>query len=756
MSYSVNKVFGYLVRGAVNAIADFEGQNVSIIEAELSERICMAPTAIHRFKAGYIPRDPMIIEVLAEAGVTRAYLSRAWLQRFLHAARYHDSAALIERLLPSEPATPKPSRMYDNIPPATSAQFVMRAEPYAAVLEGLSQRCAIVVVVSLGGMGKTSLVREIAVRCLYQSDTDRNIPHFDAAVWISDKDTSGATSLVSVLDEIAYTLDYPGITQFDQARKCREVEQLLKRLRVLLIVDNFETIVDDALLKWLLRLPEPSKALITTREYRTEFQPSSWLVELGGMRQTEAIEFITARSRQLNLHLRDDDDLTHQLIDATGGNPKAIGVLLGLVKGTGQPLFQAINQLHTGHENVFVDLFEMSWSLLSQEAQHILLAMTLFPSSVASEVLAEVAGLDEATFFVAVRQLAELSLLDTEQPDDFPKTEGKSIRRTMHPLTRSFIETQYAKYIRFLEQARARWLIWAVQYASRFGYLVDDIRQLELLDYEEANLFMALTWAFDHSYNTEVIQLTKGIEFYYYVRGLWNKKLRVHQMYIEAACRLGNRYEEIMALSMHVQLLSRQGHVTTAVDYVSRLLELAQTEQPQSELFFHVEHALGLYQLAVGQTQLAEACWQRILDQADMRELPEHMVMGTQHWLALCLSQQERVVEARMLYEAALTQARQHTYPRMVARNQLQLAILDLDQGDVESATQRLKESSLHTQERDWEQRARVQQAFAHIYLHTGDQTAAREALLDAVELFDRMGLVLESEAARAKYQKAL
>ena len=46
----------------------------------------------------------------------------------------------------------------------------------------------------------------------------------------------------TVLDEIARTLDYPGFTQFEHNEKRREVEQLLKRQRVLLIVDNFETI----------------------------------------------------------------------------------------------------------------------------------------------------------------------------------------------------------------------------------------------------------------------------------------------------------------------------------------------------------------------------------------------------------------------------------------------------------------------------------------------------------------------------------
>jgi len=65
-------------------------------------------------------------------------------------------------------------------------------------------------------------------------------------VWVSDKDRPGTTNLSVVLDEIARTLDYPGFTQFSHDEKRYEVEQLLRRQRILLVVDNFETITDGA------------------------------------------------------------------------------------------------------------------------------------------------------------------------------------------------------------------------------------------------------------------------------------------------------------------------------------------------------------------------------------------------------------------------------------------------------------------------------------------------------------------------------
>ncbi len=80
-------------------------------------------------------------------------------------------------------------------------------------MEGLGKQSAIVLVVSLGGNGKTSLAREAS------GALPRGRPAtgscFDAVVWISDKDRPGTTNLSIVLDEIARTLDYPGFTQFE-------------------------------------------------------------------------------------------------------------------------------------------------------------------------------------------------------------------------------------------------------------------------------------------------------------------------------------------------------------------------------------------------------------------------------------------------------------------------------------------------------------------------------------------------------------
>lgn len=410
-----SETFGRLLSGAINSIATYEGKTTPIIEEELGSQMHLAGKTIQRYKAGYLPPEDRAVEILAEAAVKRGYLGREWLGRFLHAARYPFADKLLDRLCPIGPARPRPPRVYNNLPAPTYSQFIMRAQAFAEVAEGLTKRSAAVLIVGLGGNGKTSLAREVADACLMgASDT----PQFDAAVWVSDKDRPGTTNLSVVLDEIARTLDYPGFTQFEHDEKHREVEQLLRRQRVLVVVDNFETITDSALLSWLLNLPEPSKALITTREYRREFRRSSWPVDLRGMTEDEARELITERVRVLKIEkLVGNLSQLDPLLAVTGGNPKAIEMTMGLIKYERRPLQQVVDDLYAARGELFDDLFTRAWALLDEAARRVLLVMTFFPASASGDALSATTDVHGYVFDRAVEHLTDLALLDVQRVD---------------------------------------------------------------------------------------------------------------------------------------------------------------------------------------------------------------------------------------------------------------------------------------------------------------------------------------------------
>lgn len=738
-----SEAFGRLYRGALKAIAAFEGRTEAAVEQEFGDALGVAPATIQRYKQGNIP-EFQTVEAFAESAVRRGFFSREWLARFLRVALHPDAQRIIDRLCPASAADQRPPRALDNLPPPAYTAFVMRPHAFRQVLDGLRQRNAVVAIVSLGGMGKSSLALEAASYCLGKGVTwpEFERPLFEAAVWVSDKDQPGSTRLSTVLDEIAMTLGYPGCTSLDMRRKRSEVDNMLRNRPVLVVVDNFETITDDPLLEWLLQLPEPSKALVTTRQYRSEFQRGVWLVEPGGMDAAEAGHLIDQRARQLNLAPLTDAPARERLIRLTGGNPRALELIVGQVKFAHRSLSSVLNGFSASDSDLLNEIFAQNWALLTTEARLLLQIATLFTSSAGSHSLAAISGLPEDSTAQSMRQLFELALADA-----VPSQHGELSRVALHPLTRVFV-TSRADLEAPMGELQQHWLHWCVAFAEQHGgYRIFDVEQLTMLDHEEANLFAAVQQAYEQGLDAETIRLAKSLEFYYYVRAHWGKKLELHRWYIAAAGRSGAVAEEINALALHIQLLSRQGHLQEADRYMPRLEELIQQEPLQGARAFHYHHTRGHYLMARAQgeqasLQAAAGHWQWLIDHPE--QLDDLMLQGAQHWLATCLAHQDLADQARAMFEAALAEARSRQVPRFVARNQLGLAQLDLDAGDLAQAGSRIAEVRALTSADDWEQLARLALVEGRLCAGQGNHPEALHQFDQAIHLFARMGLIRE------------
>lgn len=742
-----NQKLGRLVRGAVKAIAGFEQKNIALIEEELAEQIGIAPLSFPHLYVGRLSLNQRTYSVIAEAGARRGYLSRAWGQALLEHAPYSDTLQILDRLWPRElAATPTLPGRQHNLPAVTYGIFVMRDAPFAATAEALRSRSPLVALVSIGGMGKTSLARELAGRCLDPGALANGLPRFEAAVWISDKDRPGATSLDAVLDTVANTLGYPSLSRLELADRCREVGQLLRALPTLIVVDNFETVGDEALLGWLLALPEPSKALITTRVYRPEFQRGAWVVPLDGMGAAEARQLIAVRSRQLGRRVEPSAGEQQALIARTGGNPRAIELLLGLAQRTGSGVRTLLEQLHTADGRLFDELYRSAWAALAAPARRLLLALADFPDSVADETLARVADLAPAAFAGAVAQLVDLALVETAQPDD-----EAPLRRSLHPLTRQFAAARLAEDAAFAAATAARRTQWALEYLDAHGgYRPEAIRALQAaVAPEEPALWATLQQAYAAGDDAAVIRLALGLEFYYYINLLWGRKLALHELAIAAARRAGDVAEEVNALSLHIQLLSRQGRLQLAAPFMPRLLELGQAHAFTGWPAFNLRHTRGLYHLGAGELSAAAEAWRSILTDGAALVLPSHTRSGAEYWLARTLLAQGAEAEAAELLAASLAGARERGAARWVARNQIELANLDVRAGRIGVARARLEESRAHTEQLDDEQLAHLEQTTASLLRATGERSAAADHLRAAIERFERMGLAAELAAAR-------
>lgn len=738
-----NEAFGRLLSGAINSIATYEGKTAPAIEEELGALALVSGKTIQRYKAGYLPPEQRTVEILAEAAVTRGFLGRAWLQRFLHAARYPGADQLLNRLCPAPIVRARAPRVYANLPAPTYSQFVMRQQAFAEVLEGLAARSAAVLIVGLGGQGKTSLAREVADACLRGVE---GAPAFDAAVWVSDKDRPGTTNLSVVLDEIARTLDYPGFTQFEHNEKHREVEQLLRRQRVLLVVDNFETVTDGALLSWLLRLPEPSKALITSREYQREYRRSSWPVELRGMSEAEAQTLIAQRLRMLQLDKKVKDAAEFEpLVAVTGGNPKAIEIALGVVKHERRPLQQVVDDLYAARGELFDDLFARAWSLLDEAARRVLMVMTFFPDSASGEAVAASADVQGYAFERAVERLTDLALLDIQQA-----ALSTAPRYTLHPLVRAFAGARLGEQPSFEQGARERWIEYFYRQVLMRGTIGIET-EFDLTDFEEdVDTIHAVINYYEATQRAQaLIKMVSITNQFWSIRGYYADRKSFSKKALSAAERIADVPAQISLLSTRIRTFCYEDNIEDAAKCLVQARELLQTlEEPSNELILSVNYA----EIRVSKIKQDYQRMRTLVEQNLFLSQKHRSRMFYSFDMAyyLCLTQQ--YVEAKELLRTVIPTSFELGMRRGPIRGWLMLGKIGVAEENTDEAARHLAVAQEHAQQLGHQRHiAEILLVWGQLHLLLKNVTASRTALTQASDIFERLGMRRELAEARAE-----
>lgn len=743
MTPSRSEQYRRYASAAIASAAALEGRNEGSIFQELADALSIGINAVRQRRDGRI-EDNAFTELIARLGVRRGKLTCVWLETLLRSANHPDRELLMAELC-------QDSRLVEhailqNLPAPSFPHFVMREQQYREIIQAL-QRHGLIVLIGAGGMGKSTLALQIARHCvrLVPPDAHFSIPAFAAAVWVSDQERPGRIDLSTVLDATAKALGSPHLASRTLDVRLNQVDQLLRQRKVLLIVDNFETVTDTALLRWLKELPEPSRAIITTRSLTPEFLEGASLIQVGPMEQQESHELSTHRAAELQLG-KLEPRLADALLQVAGGIPKALTMMLGQLR-LGRPVERILADTREGSDDLLSSLFERSWDLLNQEARQTFMALTTFYAPAEYEALAAVADLG-AEQFAAARTLFALSLVDHEQPEYNAEAPPIPLRVTMHPLARQYALARLREQPALAEQLRERWLQWCVTTVrERGGFSLNDVAQLALLEACEPDLDEALALAERAQRYYDVITLARGLEFVYYITAQWKKKLRLHHSYIQAARASQEVEEEIYALALHVQLLSRQSRPQLADGELERLIALASPRQSDPATFFTLQHTCGLHALAAGRPTDALACWQAVLNRED--ELQPDMVHASHHWMGRTLQLEGQMEAAYVAFARALELAERQQITRFVARNLLRLAELDVAAYNLTSAEERLAHCWELAPPNDAELQAWTSLVVAELYVYQKRLAAAAQAYQTAIALFKRMDM--EHEWRRAE-----
>lgn len=350
----------------------------------------------------------------------------------------------------SRPSSQDSTASYKYIPSKSCPQFIGRIHEMDSLMGALrdQQNKPIVAIIGLGGTGKTTLALEAL-------DTCRSEEIFQGIVWASCKTELFVGEDITHLKNPSYSFD---VLTNDIIRQCITqdiskipieqrrpmVEELLETKRILLVLDNLETIKDrEKLIADLFQILGRGKLLVTSRHNIKHER--TFTITLRGLSKDDGVTFLHMESdaRGLETVVRADRASLETIFKDTGGNPLAMKLVIGQLSR--QPMKVVLTALKEASAlgpdyQFFCFLFRYSWEMLDMKARMVWVDMSVFPALVGGtvqdvEAISQVAAPD---FWPAMDQLVGLSLVDKIG-------DVGAERFALHPLSQYFIRSDITK-----------------------------------------------------------------------------------------------------------------------------------------------------------------------------------------------------------------------------------------------------------------------------------------------------------------------
>lgn len=144
--------------------------------------------------------------------------------------------------------------------------FMGRKEKVEELKKAVAGPYPVVTVLGVGGVGKSALALHVAYDILNDPEIE-----FDAIIWTTAKTArlTGA-DVEEILDAVSSSVGIAraAISEFgieQAADPFEELTRLLSQFKVLLFIDNLETILDDRVRKFVREIPKGSKVVFTSR-----------------------------------------------------------------------------------------------------------------------------------------------------------------------------------------------------------------------------------------------------------------------------------------------------------------------------------------------------------------------------------------------------------------------------------------------------------------------------------------------------------
>lgn len=328
--------------------------------------------------------------------------------------------------------------------------FVGRSEDIKSIINMIEgSKYPVITLSGAGGVGKTALALKVVEKIL-ENDPNK----YDGIIWLSAKEQFlsylGIEDLEptiknyeELLDKIVEVMDFGPVEDNlkDKEAAVNTIIELVDKL--LIIVDNLETITDERIKNFIIEANPKIKILITSRKGLGQVERR---YDLKQLKEKEAIYMFRqiSKDKKLDSLAKLDDNVIRTYVKKVSCYPLSIKWVIGKV-ALGKDINDVINSIDSTTSDISLFCFEQIFSELSINGKKILFALSQFDETPSAGVLKYMVNLETNEFEDGVRELILVSFVIPEQ---FATSSGEiSSKFSLLTLTRGYVRQQLDKNI---------------------------------------------------------------------------------------------------------------------------------------------------------------------------------------------------------------------------------------------------------------------------------------------------------------------